>query len=89
MGVNSLDYLYLDGDHTHEGVKKDFEMYTPLVKDNGIIALHDIVPDLIHSDIDVNKFWNNVKEKYSFKELVENWNQSGQGIGLLTKTSKN
>jgi predicted O-methyltransferase YrrM len=38
-----VDFLFIDGDHTYEGVKQDFEMYSPLVADDGIIALHDIV----------------------------------------------
>ncbi len=33
-----LDYLFIDGDHRYEGVKKDFEMYGPLVKKGGVIA---------------------------------------------------
>lgn len=38
-----LDFLFLDGDHTYEGVKTDFELYSDLVRDGGVIALHDIV----------------------------------------------
>jgi predicted O-methyltransferase YrrM len=39
-----VDFLFIDGDHTYEGVTRDFEMYSPLVKRGGIIAIHDIVP---------------------------------------------
>lgn len=39
-----IDFLFLDGDHTYEGVKQDFQMYRELVSDGGIIALHDIAP---------------------------------------------
>jgi predicted O-methyltransferase YrrM len=38
-----VDFLFIDGDHTYEGVKQDFEMYSELVSEGGIIALHDIV----------------------------------------------
>lgn len=37
-----IDFLFIDGDHTYEGVKQDFEMYSELVSEGGIIALHDI-----------------------------------------------
>ena len=78
-----IDLLFIDGDHTYEGVKKDFEMYSPLVKKNGIIGFHDIVMTRLHSDVEVNKFWNEIKENYKYKELVEDWNQGWGGIGLL------
>lgn len=43
-----VDFLFIDGDHSYEGVKKDFEMYGQLVASGGIIALHDIVPHPNH-----------------------------------------
>lgn len=36
-----IDFLYIDGDHSYEGVKKDFELYSNLLTDNGIIVIHD------------------------------------------------
>lgn len=38
-----IDFLFIDGDHTYDGVRQDFEMYSELVADDGIVALHDIV----------------------------------------------
>ena len=51
-----LDYLFLDGDHTYEGVRQDFEMYAPLVRSGGIIALHDIARHHENSECEVDKF---------------------------------
>lgn len=69
-----LDFVFIDGDHTYEGVKKDFEMYAPLVVGKGLIAFHDI----ISSSLGVNKFWNEVKSRYDYKEIG-----TREGIGLI------
>jgi len=37
-----IDYLHIDGDHSYEGVKKDFELYSSIMSENGIITIHDI-----------------------------------------------
>ncbi len=36
-----IDLLFIDGDHSYEGVKKDFELYSTILSDNGIIIIHD------------------------------------------------
>lgn len=36
-----IDILFIDGDHTYEGVKKDFELYSTILSTNGIIIIHD------------------------------------------------
>jgi len=42
--IDEIDFLLIDGDHTYEGAKDDFEKYSELVSDGGIVAFHDIVP---------------------------------------------
>ena len=37
-----IDLLFIDGDHSYEGVKQDWEMYSPLVRAGGIVGFHDI-----------------------------------------------
>ncbi len=78
-----LDLLFIDGDHSYEGVKKDFEMYSPLVKKGGIIAFHDIVPGPERKVGGVHKFWTEIKRKYPSSEIVKDWNQKGYGIGFI------
>jgi len=77
-----LDFLFIDGDHTYEGVKKDFEMYSPFVKKGGYIAFHDVNDTELHrqQNCNVNKFWNelNYDEKFEF-----NIKSFCMGIGVI------
>lgn len=42
LGGRLLDFLFIDGDHSYEGAKSDFQAYSPLVRDGGIVGFHDI-----------------------------------------------
>ncbi len=78
-----LDYLFIDGDHTYEGVKRDFEMYSPLVRGGGMIAFHDIARHRRNEDCQVDKFWNDVKHGHQYREIIESPEQGWAGIGVL------
>jgi predicted O-methyltransferase YrrM len=41
LGGKKIDLLFIDGDHSYEGVKEDFLNYTPFAKEGGIIVLDD------------------------------------------------
>lgn len=36
-----LDFLFIDGDHSWDGLKDDWECWNTLVSVGGIVALHD------------------------------------------------
>ena len=36
-----IDFMFIDGDHSYEGIKTDWILWSPLVRCGGIIALHD------------------------------------------------
>jgi cephalosporin hydroxylase len=78
-----VDFLFIDGDHTYQGVKQDFKMYSPLVKKGGMVAFHDIVTHDQSSGCEVDKFWNEIKLSYRHVEIIENQNQKWAGIGIL------
>jgi len=78
-----VDFLYIDGDHTYEGVKKDFEMYSPLVIKGGMVAFHDIAATPPEPGADVNRFWEEAKRQYRHTEIINNTLQKGCGIGVL------
>jgi predicted O-methyltransferase YrrM len=79
-----VDLLFIDGDHTEEGVRTDFELYRDLVRPGGIIAFHDIVdgkPDWVGG---VPNFWRSVRTEDAV-EFVEDRAQGGWGIGVLRR----
>jgi len=88
---NKLDFLFIDGDHSYEGVRRDFAMYSPLVRKGGIIAFHDIIPDHFtrfgirscSTTGGVPKFWEDIKHDYKHLEIVQNYEQDGYGIGII------
>jgi len=82
LGERSVDFLFIDGDHTFMGVAQDFEMYAPLVRPGGKVAFHDIAP---HTDqsCGVDEFWRSVKDRYEHEEFVYDWKQGWSGIGVL------
>ncbi len=82
---HKLDLLFIDGDHTYEGVKKDFEMYAPLVKKNGIIAFHDIAVHSPEINCYVDKFWNEIKKDFNFREIFKEGDPRSLGIGVIKK----
>ena len=79
----TLDYLFIDGDHTYAGVKQDFETYGRLTRSGGIVAFHDILPDRKDPTNEVHRFWNEIKFKYRYTEIIEDSQQDWGGIGVL------
>jgi predicted O-methyltransferase YrrM len=90
LGGRPVDLLMIDGDHTYEGVRRDFELYAPLVGDGGLIAFHDILPHPRVPSCEVDIFWNEIKGRYRHVEFVdpsEDWgNGQWGGVGVLQVT---
>lgn len=43
--ISTMDFLFIDGDHSIEGCRYDFEQYSPLLKTGGFVAFHDYYPE--------------------------------------------
>lgn len=92
---DNFDLIFIDGDHTYEGVKKDFNLYKNLLSDRGYIAFHDIDPNHIFAGNyagEVYKFWQELEEGTKMNlictkscgkvKLNGMYNQGFGGIGL-------
>ena len=62
-----VDFLFIDGDHTEIGVEADFNSYSDLVRQGGIIAFHDILKKQPVENNQVYYFWERVKKNYIYK----------------------
>lgn len=78
-----LDFLFIDGDHTYDGVRADFETYGPLVRSGGIVAFHDIANHPPELKCEVNRFWNEIKLRHRCLEIIKDPLQGWAGIGVL------
>ena len=80
LGGQSINLLFIDGDHSYEAVKSDYEMYGPLVID--IIAFHDIS----FPEFKVWKLWKELTEDFvmthSKRSIRIGW---ATGLILLNK----
>src|SRR5262249_46382420 len=57
-----IDLLFIDGDHSYEGVKHDWEAFSPFVQPFGLVIFHDTLwdlrpdPELYRDDMGVPRF---------------------------------
>jgi cephalosporin hydroxylase len=79
----TIDFLFIDGDHTYEGVKDDFEQYSSFVADGGIIALHDIVNIEHDPAVEVDHFWRELRDEFETTEIIADPHQDRGGVGLV------
>ena len=84
LGDRTVDFMFIDGDPSYEGVKRDFDTYKSLLKKGSVVAFHDIASDKRENpDNLVSIFWDEIKNDYPHKEFINEPGQSQFGIGVL------
>ena len=73
---SSIDLLHIDGYHSYESVKSDFESWLPKMRKDGVVLLHDI--HVRRNTFGVYKFWAEIKSKYETIEFV-----GSHGLGVV------
>jgi predicted O-methyltransferase YrrM len=81
--LGPFELIFVDGDHSYEGVSRDIATYAPMLAKNGVLALHDVATE----STGVPRAWNDLKKsgQWLTREFVCAAYQRPFGIGMAVR----
>ncbi|MHB8410266.1 MAG: class I SAM-dependent methyltransferase [Acidiferrobacterales bacterium] len=76
--ADSYDMIFVDGDHSYEAVKTDYEKFKGKCS---FMAFHDICGHRACEG--VKKLWSEIKDKYEHWSLIAENKEQQSGIGII------
>jgi cephalosporin hydroxylase len=78
-----IDWLFIDGDHTYQGVKADWDLWSPHINKGGVVAFHDLKSPDWAPHIQVGKLWQELKLNGHLTQEFIHPDYDWGGIGVV------